>query len=63
MICPASHRALNFGPQSCVVATLFLVASVMSSVNNHLGTRINAAAAMVGAIWPGVLAACVVVST
>jgi hypothetical protein len=46
-----------------VVATLFLVAAVMSSPNNHLGSRINAAAAMVGAIWPGVAAACVVVST
>eukprot|EP00878_Enallax_costatus_P016191 GHUV01016981.1.p1 GENE.GHUV01016981.1~~GHUV01016981.1.p1 ORF type:complete len:177 (+),score=43.12 GHUV01016981.1:576-1106(+) len=52
-------RPISF-PQSCAVATLFLVVSVMSSPNNHLGTRINAAAGLVGCTWIGAVPAAVV---
>jgi hypothetical protein len=42
---------------------LFLVVVVMTSPNNHVGTRISSAASMmVGPAWPGVLAAGAVVS-
>ncbi|WIA43121.1 hypothetical protein OEZ86_009637 [Tetradesmus obliquus] len=53
-------RAVRFGPQSCMVASLFLTAAVMSSPSNHLGSRVMAGATLVGGMWPGAMAACVV---
>eukprot|EP00879_Flechtneria_rotunda_P012322 GHRR01012869.1.p1 GENE.GHRR01012869.1~~GHRR01012869.1.p1 ORF type:complete len:957 (+),score=306.37 GHRR01012869.1:270-3140(+) len=47
-------------PQSCVVATYFLVVAVMASPTNHLGTKINTAASLVGSVWIGVLLAAIV---
>lgn len=55
-------RELRFS-SSCIVSMLFLVVVVMTSPNNHVGTRISSAASMmVGPAWPGVLAAGGVVS-
>ena len=50
--CCCSYRAISF-PQACISATLFLVATVQSSPNNHVGTRIGAVAAMLGPVWLG----------
>lgn len=56
----AARRPITF-PQACVIATLFLVAAVQMSPNNHAGTRLLAAASLLGATWPGVLVGAVVV--